>query len=229
MARAKSSPPQDEQQGAPEWMVTFSDCMTLLLTFFVLLLTFSSFDERVFLKLKIIYSDAFPTIHSRMRASKEALQEIEQWHFTEDVDKGSEKATHEMGAEGALLEKYDFDYRKHKVFLIRSDEIFWANGTVISKQGREFLSVLAGFLKNVPEHIVISENILEQDDSELSMNRVWTVIEYLAKQGVDKDRFSISAGSTTGQKAFESFALGDGDNQPGRLMEIVLLQRSLTN
>ncbi len=44
----------DEAPGAPEWMVTFSDFMTLLLTFFVLLLSFSSFDDRVFRKLKVI-------------------------------------------------------------------------------------------------------------------------------------------------------------------------------
>ena len=40
--------PQVEEE-APnsvgDWIVTFSDCMTLLLCFFVLLLTFSSFDE----------------------------------------------------------------------------------------------------------------------------------------------------------------------------------------
>ena len=37
--------------GAPKWMVTFSDCMTLLLTFFVLLLSFSSFDDKAFRKM----------------------------------------------------------------------------------------------------------------------------------------------------------------------------------
>ena len=35
---------EEPQEGVPAWMTTFSDCMTLLLTFFVLLLTFSSFD-----------------------------------------------------------------------------------------------------------------------------------------------------------------------------------------
>ena len=50
MAKEKKPPPQDEEQGAPEWMVTFSDCMTLLLTFFVLLLSFSSFDDKAYRK-----------------------------------------------------------------------------------------------------------------------------------------------------------------------------------
>src|SRR3989304_1899861 len=37
-----------EEVGGPEiglWVVTFSDCMTNMLTFFLLLLTFSSFEE----------------------------------------------------------------------------------------------------------------------------------------------------------------------------------------
>ena len=51
MARRQEKPEPQHADGAPEWMVTFSDCMTLLLTFFVLLLSFSSFDDKVFWKL----------------------------------------------------------------------------------------------------------------------------------------------------------------------------------
>jgi chemotaxis protein MotB len=42
-------PPQDEvKPGAPEWVVTFGDMMSLLLTFFVLLLSFSSVEAEKF-------------------------------------------------------------------------------------------------------------------------------------------------------------------------------------
>lgn len=34
--------PEEEQLGTPEWIVTFTDLMSLLLTFFILLLTFST-------------------------------------------------------------------------------------------------------------------------------------------------------------------------------------------
>jgi hypothetical protein len=62
------------------------------------------------------------------------------------------------------------------------------------------------------------------------MTRAWAVIEYLTKkEGLDIDRFSISAGSTIGQTAFELFSLDEQENQPQRLIEIVLLQRSLCN
>ena len=38
----------DGQEGAPMWIVTFSDLMSLLLTFFVLLLSFSTISEDKF-------------------------------------------------------------------------------------------------------------------------------------------------------------------------------------
>ena len=43
-----AKPEEEQPAGAPEWMVTFSDIVTLLVTFFVLMLTFSSMDEEVF-------------------------------------------------------------------------------------------------------------------------------------------------------------------------------------
>ena len=41
--------PSDEaDEGAPEWMVTFADMMSLLLTFFILLLSFATMDVKKF-------------------------------------------------------------------------------------------------------------------------------------------------------------------------------------
>ncbi len=42
---AKAAAQEEQPDGAPEWIVTFTDLISLLVTFFVLLMTFSSFDE----------------------------------------------------------------------------------------------------------------------------------------------------------------------------------------
>lgn len=43
---AENGPPAEEQTGAPMWVVTFGDLMSLLLCFFVLMLSFSEMDRK---------------------------------------------------------------------------------------------------------------------------------------------------------------------------------------
>ena len=46
MAKKKKKRPEDPgPKGAPEWVVTFTDMISLLVTFFVLLMTFSSIED----------------------------------------------------------------------------------------------------------------------------------------------------------------------------------------
>ncbi len=228
--REKQPPPQDEDPGAPEWMVTFSDCMTLLLTFFVLLLTFSSFDERIYRKLNVIYCDAFSTIHSRRKSSKEAFIDYNLRTF--EIEQGSEKPTPEDGTEGMLIETDVPAFKKHRTFAIASQGVFWGKGTTISINGHKTLAALADFLRKVPGQVVISENsqhITEQSQS-LGLARSWQVVQFLATQkGLGKERFNISAGTTIGNKAFDILNLDDDKSHNSRFLEIVLLDRSICN
>ena len=52
-------PPKKCEAGAPTWIVTFADLMSLLLTFFVLLLSFSVMEVDKFKKIAGAMSDAF--------------------------------------------------------------------------------------------------------------------------------------------------------------------------
>jgi chemotaxis protein MotB len=51
MGKKKQRPVDDAPPGAPDWVVTFTDMISLLVTFFVLLMTFSSLDDRDLLKI----------------------------------------------------------------------------------------------------------------------------------------------------------------------------------
>ena len=65
-------PPEEAKEGAPEWMVTFADMMSLLLTFFVLLLSFSSIEIVKFKAMSGSMKDAFglPPFNTAYRASR---------------------------------------------------------------------------------------------------------------------------------------------------------------
>jgi len=234
MRRETNQAEPEETQGAPEWMVTFSDCMTLLLTFFVLLLSFSSFDESVFEKLKINFCKALPSVSPAAKKDRDAfLASPEQIVATEDLDEGSEKPTLARGREENLKEDTEpTDFSHRKVFLIPSNRIFWGRGTIISFQGRKTLSTIASFLKEVPNRVVISENGPgdDQRSEQFGLPRAWAVMEYLTTgHGLDKKRFSISATSTVIQESFEK---GESDRprpETERMLEIVLLERSIYN
>ena len=48
MAESDSTPPEEEQKGAPDWVVTFGDMMTLLLCFFIVLFSMSEIKKDKF-------------------------------------------------------------------------------------------------------------------------------------------------------------------------------------
>ncbi len=45
MAKKRQKKKEEQKAGAPDWMVTYSDMVTLLLTFFVMLLAMASFED----------------------------------------------------------------------------------------------------------------------------------------------------------------------------------------
>jgi len=227
--RAKKQAEEDGPPGAPVWMVTFSDCMTLLLTFFVLLLSFSSFDDKVFWKLKVIYCNALTNISPNPRSDRDSLMHLAPRKYLEELDRGSENPTlKRIDKDGLLEETESEDFQNRKVFIISSKKIFWGKGAAISSEGRDIMSTMASFLKDVPDRIVISENGPGDEDSvQFGLVRAWAMLEYLTEtQGLEKKRFSISAASTIPKERFDS---GQVVAVLERTIEIVLLERSIYN
>jgi chemotaxis protein MotB len=233
MGRYKKQAEPDETPGAPEWMVTFSDCMTLLLTFFVLLLTFSSFDNRIFRRLKVIYSAALTNITPSRRSDRDALIYFPPVRHISDLDEGSEKTTLTYGdRDGVIKESIPLHFNNGIIFILPSNSVFWGNGTVISTDGRHTMDKLALFLSGTSNRIVISENGPSKGPTgeSLGLERAWTVMKYLIdKHNLDKKRFSISSVSTLSQQSNQSSYPDSVKTTNGRAVEIVLLTRNIYN
>lgn len=228
MRRAGKQRESDEAPGVPEWMVTFSDCMTLLLTFFVLLLTFSSFDDKIFRNLKVVYARAFTDISLIRRRDRDALLDMPPVRYIVELDKGSEKPTSVTGLqENLMTETPAVDLHRGMAFLFSSKELFWGKGTVFSSEGRRTMDLVASFLKEVSSRIVISENGPADGLSspQFGLARAWAVMEYLTtKQDLDKERFSISQASSLGRGNAER---GSVRSDSERTVEVVFLERSI--
>jgi len=231
MGRVERQPEPDEPPGAPEWMVTFSDCMTLLLTFFVLLLSFSSFDERVFRRLKVIYSNALPRVSLFSRSERDAVLPPVIPIYPEELDRGSEKPTLERGLEDGLRnESESEDFQQRRLLLIPSKRIFWGNGAAISSDGHKVMAMIASFLKKAQGQVVISENgPLNGKGSEyLGLSRAWAVMEYLTtRQNLDKKRFSISQTSTMAKDDSRSEESSISESKENRMLEVVVLEQDI--
>ncbi|MHC4259624.1 MAG: flagellar motor protein MotB [Planctomycetota bacterium] len=233
MSHRKKEEGLEDAPGAPEWMVTFSDCMTLLLTFFVLLLSFSSFDEAIFSHLKVIFAKSLPSVKQADAKDRAALLRAEQIEATTDLDRGSEKSTLSKGRKDNLKEETEpVDFKSRKIFLIPSKKVFWGKGKAISSGGRSIMANVGSFLREIPARIVISENGWgEEDTSEhFGLPRAWAVVQYLTiTESLDKKRFSVSASSAVVQQNTED----SKRNRPGaageRMLEIVLLEGSIYN
>lgn len=212
----KKNAQSEPESGAPEWMVTFSDCMTLLLTFFVLLLSFASFEEDTLASLADSFAQAMPSIGLIHISDQESLQKKQATQDQVNQTKGTETRTAvDKLTSNFMKEKKPLDFRNLKVFTIPSEQFFWGRGTAISQPGREVLQSLAKFLQSTAGRIVISENGPD-GKTELGLDRCLAVLEYFTKeQGLPADRFSISASST--MRSPPNF----------RQLEITLLERSI--
>lgn len=187
----------DGPPGPGAWIVTFSDCMTLLLCFFVLLLTFSSFEEVELRRLSGMFENrSYSSVFPNRREQKESL--------TPPVDRpidptaqGSEKPTRRQIDQTDKPREYDqfLDadaYKPRQTFRVPSERIFWGRGARISTEGTRHLARLARFLKRVPCRVVLAEGS-NGPGSPVGLRRAWAVLDHLVKvEDLPRELFSLS-------------------------------------
>ncbi len=218
MPREQRKVEEEPQAGAPEWMITFSDCMTLLLTFFVLLLSFAGFSEKTFKGIGTSLGNALSSVGTKQKYEEDSMWRNQQVKHREKLTKGTEVRTlTEEDTGNYMTEDKPLDFRNLKVFTVPSSIVFWGSGSVITKTGHERLDAFVIFLKSTPNRVVISENGPDAKSRTLGISRAWAVLDYMTtKKGVDKNAFSITASSTT-----------RNPSKVQRMLEITFLERNI--
>ena len=91
---------------------------------------------------------ALPAVSKTDEKNKDAFLPSNQIEETPELAEGSEKPTLIKGfMDNSKEDTGPVDFRRRKVFLISSKEIFWGKGTVISSEGRRVMTKMASFLK----------------------------------------------------------------------------------
>lgn len=111
----KKERPDDEPEGAPEWIVTFSDLVSLLVTLFIMLLAFSSQETHQLNKAMNIIKGSFGVVRDELREAP-MMTAREQLHdnvkggvqnFDPDEDKSLELRVREL--QGFVLQSEEVD------------------------------------------------------------------------------------------------------------------------
>lgn len=190
------------------WLVTFSDLVTLLLTFFVLLLTMSSMDNSVLTRVTLSTADlgvlekrGSGRVNVKERLIVELMekpweilekkQRIKDLLFPDDtlpeeIDKG------ELDKNLEVLEKPD------GVALVFTDSLLFAPGeSDLSPRGQFLIDRLVPMMTQTQAPINIAGYTDETDETQspmqLSGDRALSVLAHLVDSGVPPKRFSVSA------------------------------------
>jgi len=206
MARQERQPfKEDPPPGVPAWMLTFCDCMTLLLTFFVLLLSFSSFDEAALRRLLGAMKFKSAVSISKKQTETDASLATEVQPLIDRTDKGAEKKRPFENQKVVKNPKeaetpHETDaYHEEAVLSIPLDRLFLGDSTVLTLWGRDGLNRIASHLKLMPCYVIIGESLPHRASSrsvgsaDAGLLRSWEVLRFFTqRQGLQPARFWIS-------------------------------------
>lgn len=191
------------------WIVTFSDLMTLLLTFFVLLLSMASMDSS-----KLIEISSFDSGYTIMSLGSQSKMSDRVKVITEMINnpqhlKENEERLKELIFPDELLPdevtKEDLkdnlrilQHAEGVVIVLTGDLLFAEGSAVLDEKGKTLLGQLAPVIMGVNSDVNIGGftdsmpgKVLSNDD--LSALRAMAALECFLHEGLQPRRFSISA------------------------------------
>lgn len=207
MARRKR---QSGGGGDPPWLITFSDLMTLLLTFFVLLLSMSVIDERAKLEVLGSVSRSFGSKASLFNPAsrEENLRLIEPGRMegrTEDLAPMRDMLFEDVNND------LDFQENKYVQILSINDQVlFIPGGTRLSETGLALLDRVVPYLQRIEYPLLVAGHTAMRRDEEseyavdlhgtgvdstwpLSFHRALAVYRHFVVRGINPARLSLEA------------------------------------
>lgn len=235
-----------EKKGAPEggipaWLVTFTDMMTLMLTFFVLLVSMSTIDERRKLITLGSIIGTFGTGKSFDNFSvKDRRRSVEPGPM--DLDKVEDLTPLKDKAWENAYEDLDFAANKFvQIFSINEDVLFEPGSTQLKPEGKQLLEgtlpvllqigyplLLAGHTSTLREEqgtaFKVERRHVGPDPSwRLSLGRTMSVYRFLLEHGVAPDRLRMEAFGRFRPRHGDQTA---ADRRRNRRVDIVLDKRN---
>lgn len=200
---------QDQKAGAPRWMVTFSDLVTLILVFFILLFSMSQIDLVKFeaiaqsFKNRSLSFDGYPSIIQNInptenpKISKSTIDpKIQQEDNQENQNQQTEQDTlqqliteiNSFLQENGLTEVISANREERGVVLVLQEKVLFESGSAdLIHSAYPFLNKVGTLLKSIPNPIRVEGHTDNRPIStyrypsnwELSSARASSVVRYL--------------------------------------------------
>lgn len=218
LIQSKFAVESDENEGAPAWVVSYSDMVTLLLTFFVLLFAIGETEQEKFQRVVVSLRDALKgTTHldhqvysgnqdSEFRAMESnaeqtelnilAAVKAEMEKIIEDLQRLIESAdlsgqiTAEMTARGAII-------------TISDVAVFPIGKAQLTQAGRQTMQDITQVLLHFPYHVKIEGHT---DNTPINTREFPSNWELATRRASEIVRFLIDAGVSPDQLSAEGFA-----------------------
>lgn len=171
--------------GAPLWIVTYSDMVTLLLTFFVLLLSMASMDQVKFVQASDSLSGAFGVLGSSSSTTVTTPRIVTYAPIDDDlttrVYRRMRSKIHELKIEKDITLVKD---RGAVILRIDNSVLFKPGQKSVSPEAYPILQKVAGLVKPLPFNVKIEGHTDDRGDEmanwDLSVIRAVSVLRYLA-------------------------------------------------
>ena len=208
---AKEKKQKESSEGAPEWMVTFSDMTTLLLTFFVMLIAMANFDKVKYETVKASFKDSMGILSGWDEPEVPPIVPPLRQKFNNEEDRirGIGYRLKKKFVEEGKPESINVTTKKEGLLLTlrESDSIgFSTGGTQLTSGMRVVLDEIAREVKSESNRIIIAGHTDSQpmieggrfpSNWELSVARARSVQQYLIQAGVAEGQTSIAGYADT--------------------------------
>lgn len=199
MARKKCP---ESKKGAPEWMATYGDMVTLLMCFFVLLFAFSSIDAQKFEAVMESFQGSAgvlsggkslseaPFVFDAMPESKTSKEQVIEMKKLEDLKEKVEEYLEKNDMEAQV----DLELESRGLVIRFKDNVLFSPGSaVINEESYAILDFLAGLMLSeelISEEIRVeghTDNVpintpTHPSNWELSTNRATNVVRYFVEE-----------------------------------------------
>ena len=212
MSRRKKRNREGNNDSGGGWITTFSDLMTLLLTFFILLYSFSTMDAIKFKNVasalqSVLLGEGKPTIFENDDAPGDMPIEeplpIPNNNIDEDINGDIKRmldvVNNYMKSNGLTADVQVREVSRGVVIEIKEHILFEPAEAELKDKSKEFLDYMTGLISQFSNEIVVeghTDNLpistkFYPSNWELSVARATTVVRYLVEEkGIDPTRIS---------------------------------------